>query len=762
MSQQQKPKAAIGKPVERVDGRLKVTGGARYAAEFPIKGVTHGVLVMSTIASGRIRGIDTREALRAPGVLAVITHLNAPRLHFPERRLGIDPRTVDDHLAPVFGRTLPVLQEDTIYFNGQPVAVVVAETLEQAEHAATLVRVVYDERKSVTSVEAEMARAFPPQEGLGTDPQTRRQPGRAADVVRGDPEALSKAEVVVDETYTIPIEHHNPMEPHATIAAWDARGRLTLHDKTQWVPNVQRHIALVFGIPEEDVHVICPFVGGGFGSSLRPWAHPVVAAMAARAVRRPVKLVLSRRQMFSSHGHRPYTVQRVALGASRNGQLTAIVHEGTAQTSLYEENTENLLGATRMLYASPSCITKYRLVHGNVQTPLYMRGPGEVSGIFALDSAMDELAYKLKIDPLELRIRNHAANDPSSGLPWSSKSLLECYRRAAEAFGWSRRTMEPRSMRDGRYLVGMGMATGTYPMYRFPASARARIFRDGTAVVQSSASDMGPGTWTTMKIIGAEALALDLGRVRSELGDSTLPRAAVHGGSATTASVGSAVYEACLAARAKLLALASNDPRSPLRGATEAQVSVADGRIFLKNDPSRGETYSAILRRNRMESIEATVEWKPGDQEEKFSMHAFVAHFIEVRVDSELGLLRVSRVVSACGGGRIMNEKTARTQLTGAVIGGLGMALMEETVMDHRMGRFVNANLGEYHVPVNADIPDMEAFFVEERDDHVNPLGAKGIGEVGIVGVPAAVANAVYHATGKRIRELPITLDKLL
>ncbi|MGA9767960.1 MAG: xanthine dehydrogenase family protein molybdopterin-binding subunit [Blastocatellia bacterium] len=748
MSQRRNDVPLIGKPVERIDGRLKVTGAARYAAEFKHAGVTYGVLVMSTIASGRITGIDARAAEAQPGVIAVITHLNAPRLPFTEKRLATDP---------AFGRTLRVLQEDTIYFNAQPVAVVVAETLEQAEYAATLVRVTYDERKPATSLEAEMARAFPPQEGLSKNPPT----GRLADVLRGDPQALSNAEVVVDETYTIPIEHHNPMELLATIAQWTA-GKLTVHDKTQWVPNVQEHLAVVFGISEEDVRVICPFIGGAFGSSLRPWSHPVAAAMAARVVKRPVKLVLTRKQMFSSHGHRPYTVQRVALGASRNGQLTAIVHEGTAQTSMYEENTENLVNATRMLYASPNCITKYRLVRGNVQTPLYMRGPGECSGVFALDSAMDELAYKLKIDPLELRIRNHAAIDPSNGLPWSSKSLLECYRRGAERFGWSRRTMEPRSMRDGRYLIGMGMATGTYPTWRAPSSARARIFSDGTAVVQSSASDMGPGTWTTMKIIGAEALALDLDRVRSELGDSTLPKAAVHGGSMTTASVGSAVHEACLAARAKVLALASNDPRSPLHRATDEQVAVENGRFFLRSDPSRGETYGDILRRNRLESIEATVDSKPGDESTKFSMSAFVAHFVEVRVDSELGVLRVSRAVSVCGGGRIMNEQTARTQLTGAVVGGIGMAMAEETVMDHRMGRFVNSSLAEYHVPVNADISNIEAFFVEERDDQVNPLGAKGIGEVGYVGVAAAVANAVYHATGKRIRKLPITLDKLL
>jgi xanthine dehydrogenase YagR molybdenum-binding subunit len=750
MSQDIRP--AIGRPVERVDGRLKVTGGARYAAEFKVANIAHGVLVMSTIANGRITSIDTKAAQSSPGVLSVVTHLNAPKLRFPER-----PQTNDDFVAPVFGRSLPVMQDATIYFNSQPIAVVVAETLEQAEHAATLVKVTYDERKHVTSVEEELSRAFPPQEGLMKEPPT----GRPADVVRGDPDALSKAEVSIDEKYTIPIEHHNPMELLSTIAEWSGN-KLTLHDKTQWVPNTQAHVAMVFGLREEDVHVISPFVGGAFGSSLRPWSHPVIAAMAARAVRRPVKLVVKRGQMFSSHGHRPYTIQRVALGANRDGKLTAIIQEGYAQTSLYEENTESLVNVGRMLYASSNCITKYRLVRGNIQTPLYMRGPGESSGVFALDSAIDELAYKLKLDPLEMRIRNHADVDPEHGLPWSSKSLLECYKKGAEVFGWTRRKPEPRSMRDGRYLVGMGMATGTYPMFRMPASARARVFSDGTALVQSSASDMGPGTWTTMAIVGAESLAMDLTRVRSELGDSKLPKGSVHGGSGTTASVGSAVHEACLAVRAKLLALASKDERSPLRGATDDQVTFADGRISLKSDSARGETYAEILRRNRMESIEATVDSTPGDESKKFSMHAFCAHFLELRVDAELGSIRVNRIVSACGAGRIMNEKTAHSQLSGGIVGGIGMALMEETVIDHRMGRYVNANFGEYHVPVNADIPSIETFFVEERDDKVNPLGVKGIGEVSYVGVAAAVANAVFHATGKRIRKLPITLDKVM
>ena len=748
--------ANVGKPVSRVDGRLKVTGGARYAAEFKTPDVAHGVLVMSTIANGRIKSIDMKAAERAPGVLSVITHLNAPRLNFPERVMGPN-RVVDDGVAPWVGRSLPVLQSDAIYFNGQPIGVVVAETLEQAEYAATLVQVTYEERPPVTSLEAEISRAFPAQEGLVKEPPM----GRFADYSRGDTQALSKAEVSIDETYTIPIEHHNPIELFGTIAQWTGN-KLTVNDKTQWVPNVQEHLAMVFNLPLPDVRVLSPFVGGAFGSALRPWSHVVVAAVAARAVRRPVKLVVTRKQMFTSHGHRPYTVQRVALGASKDGKLTAIVHEGYGQTSVYEENTEALLDATRFMYASPNCITKYRLVRGTIQTPLYMRGPGECSGMFALDSAMDELAYKLKIDPLEFRIRNHPEKDPESGLPWSSNSILECYRQGAERFGWSRRRLEPRSLRDGRYLVGMGMSSGTYPTLRIPSSARARIFKDGTAVVQSSATDIGPGTWTTMKIIGAEALGLDLDRVRSELGDSTLPRSGVQGNSMLTASLGSAVHEAGLAARAKVFELAQNDARSPLKGATAEQVVYADGRISLRNDPSRGETYGEILRRNNLDSIEATMDSSPGDELRKYSMHAFTAHFAEVRIDEELGVWRVTRFVTGCGAGRIINERTAITQLTGAVVGGIGQALTEETVVDHRMGRIVNSNLAEYHVPVNADIPQIEAFFVEEVDDKVNPLGVKGIGEVGYVGVSSAIANAVFNATGKRIRKLPITLDKLM
>lgn len=743
----------IGKPVDRVDGLFKVTGGAQYAADFKIENVAHAVLVMSTIAKGRIRSIDTRAALGAPGVFAVITHLNAPRLRTiePKQREGTAPK-VGEYLRP--------LQSDVIRFNGQPIAVVVASTLEQAEYAATLVRASYAQQKHATRVEDELARAFPPKEGE-KDERTGRNADRPNDNLRGNPNTFAQAAVRVDNSYAIPIEHHNPMEPHATIAVWDGP-RLTLYDKSQWVGNVSQHVALTFGMPEENVHVISHFVGGAFGTSLRTWEHPIIAAIAAQAVKRPVKLVLTRQQMFTITGYRPYTVQRVALGANRDGQLTAIVHEGTAQTSQYEEYTESLLNATRLLYASANLLTKYRLVRTDTSTPLYMRGPGEASGVYALECAMDELAYALKIDPIELRLRNHADVNPHDNLPWSSKSLKECYRQGAERFKWAQRNPKPRSMRDGRYLIGMGMASSTYPMNRNPASATVRLLADGTALVQSAASDMGPGTYTTMTIIAADALGLPMERVRFELGDSTMPAVPPHGGSQTAASVGSAVREACVAARSRVLALVREDERSPLRGATEEQTVVGNGRIFLRDDSSQSETYADILQRHNTNQIEATVDSKPGDEKKRFSMHAFGAHFVEVGVDEDLGELRVRRVVTAAGAGRIINEKTARSQAIGGIVGGLGMALMEETVMDHRMGRFVNRNLAEYHVPVNADVPSVEAFFVEERDEHVNPLGAKGVGEIAIVGVAAAVANAVYHATGKRIRDLPITADKLL
>jgi xanthine dehydrogenase YagR molybdenum-binding subunit len=708
--------AFIGQPVSRVDGRQKVTGAATYAAEFDVPNLAHAAVVRSTIENGRIISIDTAEAERAAGVLAVLTHRNAPRLAYrPYKGLP----------DPAVGERLHVLQDNRVNHQGQPIALVVADTLEQANHAATLVRVTYAAETGITDI----GRAEPVDP---THEKTDQGEVRPDETRRGHPEgALAAAAVKVDQIYVIPRENHNPIEMHATVAAWDG-DRLTLWDKTQWVHNVAEEIAAVFGLPAENIRVVSPFVGGAFGSGLRTWPHVTLAALGARVAGRPVKLMLSRREMYYGVGYRPHTVQRVALGASRDGRLSAIVHEGYQETSTYEKFSEALLNASRFLHACPNVSTRHRIAPMNVHTPTYMRAPGEASGVFALESAMDELAVALSIDPVELRLRNEPERDEFKKLPFSSRSTRECYRAAAERFGWSRRNPEPRSMRDGRWLIGWGMASATYPMNYAPASAKARLLPDGTAEVTSAASDMGPGTWTSMTQVAAEALGLPIERVRFILGDTRLPRAAIHGGSMTMASVGSAVQAACRKARADALA------RGGANDLTEAM-------------------------RRLGQPVEASADVKPGDESERFSMHAFGAVFVEVAVDPDLGETRVRRIVGAYGAGRIVNPKTTRSQCIGGMIGGIGMALMEHAVVDPRNGRVTNANLAEYAVPVHADAPPvMDVILVEEHDPHVNPLGVKGVGEIAMVGVAPAIANAIFHATGRRIRDLPVTPDKLL
>jgi xanthine dehydrogenase YagR molybdenum-binding subunit len=708
--------AFIGQPVSRVDGRQKVTGAATYAAEFDQPGQAHGVIVRSTVANGRIAAIDSAAAERAPGVVAVLTHRNAPRLAYRPHKGAVDPAV---------GERLHVLQDDRVSHQGQPIALVIAETLEQANYAAAVLRVAYAPETATTDV-TRVAPVLPAQQK--TDQGETRPP----ETRRGDPDrALADAEVKVDHTYVIPRENHNPIEMHATIAAWDG-DRLTLWDKTQWVNNTAAEIAAVFGIAAENIRVVSPFVGGAFGSGLRTWPHVTLAALGARVVGRPVKVMLSRREMYYGVGYRPHTVQHVALGASRDGRLAAIVHEGHQETSSYEEFSEALLNASRFLHSCPNVYTRHRIARMNVHTPTYMRAPGEASGVFALESAMDELAVALNIDPVELRLRNEPEQDEFKKLPFSSRSTRECYRAAAERFGWSRRTPEPRSMRDGRWLIGWGMATATYPMNYAPASAMARLLPDGTAEVMSASSDMGPGTWTSMTQVAAETLGLPIERVRFTLGDTRLPKAPVHGGSMTMASVGSAVQAACRKARDDALA----------RGGA--------------NDLT-----DAIRRIGQ--PVEALADVKPGDEAQRFSMNSFGAVFVEVAVDPDLGETRVRRIVGAYGAGRIVNPKTTRSQCIGGMIGGIGMALMEHSVVDVRNGRVPNANFAEYAVPVHADAPPiMDVIFVEEHDPHVNPLGVKGVGEIAMVGIAPAIANAVFHATGKRIRELPITPDRLL
>jgi xanthine dehydrogenase YagR molybdenum-binding subunit len=622
---------------------------------------------------------------------------------------------------------------------------VVAETLDEAEHAALKVRIGYEAQPPATRIEG--AETIVPS---------------SADSARGDADAaLLRAPVKIDATYGIARENHNPMEPHATVAAWDG-DRLTLWSKSQFVVNEAAEIAAVFGLPAENVQVVCPFIGGAFGTALRTWPHVTLAALAARHVGRPVKLVLSRRQMFYTTGHRPRTLQRIALGADEGGRLSALIHEGTGETSRHEQFVEALTTVSTYLYACPNVATRYRLAPLDSGTPTFMRGPGEASGILALECAMDELAVELGIDPIELRLRNEPEIDEGENRPFSSRSLTACYERGAERFGWARRDPRPRSMRDGRLLVGWGMASATYPVFRAPASARARLMPDGTAEVEAAASDMGPGTYTSMTQVAADALGLAPSQIRFELGRSDFPPTPPHGGSMTMASVGSAVQAACLAAREQAVRRAISDDRSDLRGVNTDALEVRDGRLSRRDDGSQGQTYAEIVAFGDGRPIEAEASSAGGDERQRFSMHAFGAVFAEVAVDSDLGMVSVRRAVGAYGAGRIVNPRLARSQCIGGMVGGIGMALMEQTVLDARDGRPVNASMADYLVPVNLDIGALDALFVDEQDPYVNPLGVKGLGEIALVGMAPAIANAVFHATGRRVRDLPIRIENLL
>lgn len=737
--------AVTGKPMDRVDGRQKVAGTAQYSAEYPQKNLAYAVLISSKIARGSIKSMDLSVAEKAPGVLAILTHANAPKLK------AMPGFTAGGGAAE---SRIP-LSDSNIYHAGQYIGVVVADTFERATHAAELVRVTYAQKPPLIEIERLRDRAVVPKGKVSRRP---------ADVRRGNFEqGLAQGKVRVEETYTTPTEHHNPMEPHATTAVWE-RNRLTVYDSTQNIFGTSKTLAAAFGIPEKNVRVVCKFIGGAFGCKGTMWSHVPLAALAARYVRRPVKLVLTRPEMFTGTGYRAQTEQQVILAANEDGKLTAIAHQGISDTcpETIGEFVEPFTKATHMMYACQNMQISQRVVRLNKGQPTFMRAPGEASGTFALESALDELAYKLKLDPIELRLRNYAETDPDTNLPWSSKSLKESYELGATKFGWSRRNPEPRSMRDGRYLVGMGMASATYPVLHFPASAVAKIMADGSVVVQSGTHEMGTGTATALPPVVADVLGIAVERVRFELGDTEMPRAPVSGGSATISSVGTAVEGATQAVRAKVLAIARADKKSPLYNIPATEIATENGEIFLKSSRTKSETYASILQRNNLKMVEASFDAKFDQADKKYSMHSFGAQFAEVLVDPDVGQVRVTRFVGAFGAGRIMNRKTANSQLIGGITMGIGMALLEETITDYRSGRIVNPNLGEYHVPVNADIPAIEAYFVAENDPHINAIGAKGIGEIGITGVAAAIANAVYHATGKRIRSLPITLDKLI
>ena len=711
-------KTAVGAPLTRVDGPAKVMGAATYAAELHLDGLAYAATHDSAIAAGRITALDTQAAEAAPGVLLVLTHLNADRLPYqtPTARPAVDP---------VSGEQFKVLQDADILFSGQPVALVVAATQAQALYAASLVHVSY-QADPAPRIHFDASLAKPTSE-------TAAKKGRGPETKKGDADAaFAAASVSVDATYLTAREQHNAMEPHATVAHWQGE-RLTLWSKTQWVGNERDEIARRFGIAPDNVRVINPFVGGAFGSALRTWPHVTLAAMAARRAGCAVRLELTRRQLFTAIGFRPATRQRVVLGARLDGQLTAMIHEVTGQTSTYEEFAEGALAPAATTYACADRRTRYGLVPMNVSTPCPMRGPGWATGLIGQEMAMDELAETLKIDPVELRLRNYAERDPMKDLPWSSNKLRDCYRQGAERFGWARRAGEPRAMRDGRDLVGFGMATASYHVARYPTSASATLFADGTATVRCATTDMGPGTYTSATQIAADTLGLPVGRVRFELGDSTFPAAKEHGGSTTMASVGSAVQAACAALKAKLADLAKGN-----------------------ND------YESLLHAAGLGRLDAEASAAPSNEAKTHSSIGFGAVFAEVRVDPDLCTIRVKRLVGAYDAGRIVNPRLAHSQCIGGMVGGLGMALLEEAEWDENLGRVANATIAEYLLPVSADVEELDATFVESEDTVLSPLGVKGVAELGLCGVAPAIANAVWHATGKRVRQLPITPDRLL
>jgi xanthine dehydrogenase YagR molybdenum-binding subunit len=731
----------LGKPTSRVDGRAKVTGAAKYAAEYGVPGLAHGFVVTSAIAKGRIARIDPSDALAVDGVLDVFTHAHRPRMAAAEEKY-------EDDIAPP-GAPLRPLYDDRIRFSGQPVALVVAEEPEIARYAAALVRVEYEQQAHVTDFEEQRGRAAVAKAG-----------GEAHSHRRGDAaKAFAQAPVRVEAEYRMAVEHHNPMEMFGATAVWEGDGRITIYDKTQGPLNCRNYVCNVFAMPHEKVRVLSPYVGGGFGSGLRPQYELPLAVLAARALKRSVQVTLTRQQMFGL-GYRAGNIQSLALAADRDGRLASFRHAFIGMTSQFEAFQRNYVTWSSLLYTCPNAALVQKLVKLDQNTPCDMRAPGGAEGLYAIECAMDELAYAANVDPLALRMINYSDKDQIEDQPYSSKELRACYRQGAERFGWSKRNPQPRSMTEGAELIGWGMATGIWEAMQLEASARAVLSANGSLEIASATADIGPGTYTMMAQLAADMLGVPLDNVTAKLGDSALPYAPVEGGSFTTASVGSAIHAACRAVQKELLRLAQRTARSPLAGAKLDDVVFADGTIRRK-DGSAEVSLADAMRVGKVERIEKEASVAP-NANSKYSHYTHSAVFAEVKVDEQIGVVRVTRVVSAVAAGRILNPKLAASQILGAVVGGIGMALHEETATDHRFGRFMTHNLADYHVPAHADVHAIDVIFVEEKDDEINPLGVKGVGEIGIVGTAAAIANAIYHATGKRVRDLPITIDKLM
>jgi len=702
----------IGQAIDRIDGLLKVTGTAQYTTDFPIKAAASGYLIKSTIAAGRIVDIDTIAAEKSAGVIAVITHQNAPKLKASNSLRGGG-----------------VLQNDKVEFHGQNIGVIVAETYEQARFAARLIKVSYE--KSEAKVD------FKKHEKEAAKPKAEDR----QDAVRGDVEAaFQTAEYKIDAIYETPIEHHQPMAPHATIAVWEAADKLTLYNESQIVGGVQNTVATSFGLKPENVRVITPHIGGGFGSKGGAWGHVVITAIAAQMVKRPVKLALTRQMMFNSVGLRQKNIQHLRLAATKDGKLIAQAHETVTHSAINAEFIEACGDCMKIMYDAPNSKITYRVVPMNIILPTFQRAPGKSTGSFALESAIDELAYKLKIDPIEFRIKNEPAKDPSNGKPWSSRSVVDCLKKGAEVFGWSRRKIEPGQNRQGNYLIGYGVGCGTYPSRQRDSSAIVKLTRSGDVVrasIELAASDLGTGTYTILAQTAADALGLPVDKIGVKIGDSSLPPAAGSVGSVGAASFANAVNDACTKITDELIA--------------------KSGKQFYMRP-----TAAQMMISENLSEFQTRADAKAPPDADKYSAHAFNANFAEVWVNDATGMVKIPRFVAATGAGKILNPKTSDSQVIGGVIWGIGQALTEESVLDPRWGNFVTRSFADYHIPSNLDIGAIESIFVNEEDKNVNKMGIKGIGEVGIAGVAAAVANAIFNATGKRVRDLPITPDKLL
>jgi xanthine dehydrogenase YagR molybdenum-binding subunit len=726
---------------DRADGLAKVTGRARFVAEHRPTGLVYGVFVCSTIAKGYIKNMVVSEAKKAPGVLDIIYYLNCPEVP------GYQP--VDKVKNPK-GREydgLKVFYNNRVFSNGQPIALVVADTFERAVHAASLVKPQYIVEKHETDFDA--------------NKHNEALLKKRGDYLRNEKDAWQKADVKVEAEYEIPIETHNPMEMHGTVAVWEGGDKLTVYDKSQGPKSVQGELARIFALDEKNVKVVTEFVGGAFGSGLRSWPHVHAAVIAAKKLNRPVKITLNREQMFTMVGYRPASWQKIGIGASKDGKLTGITHHAVSNTSQYEEFSEGIVSVSQFLYDCPNVDTSYKLLPLDVNTPIWMRGPGPATGCFGLECALDELSYRLNMDPIELRSINDTAVNPVNKLPWTSRYLKECYALGREKIGWERRPAIPGSLKENGMLVGYGMAVGVFWAGRGAATVNAILKQDGSLVLQSAVSDMGPGTSTAMVAIGKEQMGLAANKVRFELGNTDFPNGPTQGGSGSATAVGTAVMAVCDELKLALKKLAI-EKLAAFRLFAPDDIQYEAGQLVAGKDRAVSVHFTELLQQANQPALELSKSSGGFAQRDKYDARSHAVHFVKLHVNPVTGVIQLKHIVSVADAGKIINEKTARSQMVGGAVGGIGMAMTEETLHDHRYGRYINSNFVDYHVPVHADAPPMDVLFVDKPDYIISPTGAKGIGEIALVGVAPAILNAVYNATGKRVRKLPVTPDNLV